>query len=239
MTERGAGDLHILPGRLEIGPSHAAWDGVSLEIKIDERCMPEQRRLRGTIRVTTPGLIDHEVMLDGQGRHHWRPLAPKARVHVELESPGLEWSGTAYFDSNHGAEPLEKGFSAWSWSRALHGNDVLVLYDAVRRDGTKLAVARLFGADGVKDVVAPPQVDLKPGLWGVRRPTRCDPGARPTLVRRLEDAPFYTRSEIRTVFLGREAHGVHESLDLDRFIRRWVQFLLPFRMPRIAKRASQ
>ncbi|HBM14153.1 MAG TPA: carotenoid 1,2-hydratase, partial [Rhodospirillaceae bacterium] len=28
--------------------------------------------------------------------------------------------------------------------------------------------------------------------------------------------------------------GVHESLNLDRFNKRWVQVLLPFRMPRRA-----
>jgi carotenoid 1,2-hydratase len=28
---------------------------------------------------------------------------------------------------------------------------------------------------------------------------------------------------------------VHESLDLDRFAQRWVQLLLPFRMPRRAR----
>ena len=56
------------------------------------------------------------------------------------------------------------------------------------------------------------------------------------LIRRFEDVPFYTRSEFTTTLYGREAHGVHESLDLDRFAARWVQTLLPFRMPRIAKR---
>jgi carotenoid 1,2-hydratase len=237
MTERGTGDLHATPQRLEIGPSHMQWDGTSLTITINERCMPDQRRLCGTIRVTPPALIDHEVTLDTAGRHRWRPFAPKARVAVALESPSLQWSGTAYFDSNNGDDPLEHGFSKWSWSRASHGNDTLVLYDATRRDGTSLALARIFHKEGgTTDVAAPPEANLKTGLWGVARPTRADPGTTPSLLRRLEDAPFYTRSEIRTVLLGREAHGVHESLDLERFSQRWVQVLLPFRMPRIARR---
>ena len=236
MTERGRGDLHITPERLEIGPSRMAWDGMTLTISIDERCMPDQRRLRGVIRVTPPALIDHEVVLDATGRHRWRPLAPKAAVSVALDSPMLQWSGSAYFDSNHGDEPLESGFSTWSWSRAGHGDNTLVLYDAVRRDGSRIGVARVFHDGGATtDVIAPAEVMLKPGLWGVARPTRADAGAVPCLLRRLEDAPFYTRSEIRTVLLGREAHGVHESLDLDRFSRRWVQALLPFRMPRQAR----
>ena len=45
----------------------------------------------------------------------------------------------------------------------------------------------------------------------------------------LEDTPFYTRSQILT-----EAGSfMHESLDLTRFCQPWVQFLLPFRMPRM------
>ena len=44
----------------------------------------------------------------------------------------------------------------------------------------------------------------------------------------LEDTPFYTRSEIQVG----GGQFMHESLDLHRFCRPWVQFLLPFRMPR-------
>jgi carotenoid 1,2-hydratase len=35
--------------------------------------------------------------------------------------------------------------------------------------------------------------------------------------------------------LGEEVNAVHESLSLDRFRTRWVQTLLPFRMPRRAR----
>jgi carotenoid 1,2-hydratase len=55
-------------------------------------------------------------------------------------------------------------------------------------------------------------------------------GAR--IVRTLEDAPFYSRSLLDTRLLGSSAPAIHESLDLDRFRARWVQCLLPFRMPR-------
>jgi carotenoid 1,2-hydratase len=113
----------------------------------------------------------------------------------------------------------------------------MVLYDAERRDGTKLGVSRIFHrTGGFSDVTPPEWTKLKRGLWGVARPTRTDTGTTATLLRILEDAPFYTRSEIRGTLLGADAHGVHESLDLDRFSRRWVQILLPFRMPRIARR---
>jgi carotenoid 1,2-hydratase len=35
--------------------------------------------------------------------------------------------------------------------------------------------------------------------------------------------------------LGEDVIAVHESLSLDRFRSRWVQALLPFRMPRRAR----
>jgi len=237
MTERGRGDLVITPDRFGVGPSAMQWDGTALTITIDERCMPDQRGLRGTVRVTPSTLIDHEVLLNPEGHHRWRPFAPGARVEVSLQRPSIAWSGTGYFDSNQGDAPIEAGFSAWTWSRASLGDDTLVLYDATLRDGSQFAMARSFGAEGQwQDVPLPPPAELPRGLWGVSRPTRSDAGHPPVFRQRLEDAPFYTRSEITASLLGQPAHGVHESLDLDRFIKPWVQVLLPFRMPRIARR---
>jgi hypothetical protein len=43
---------------------------------------------------------------------------------------------------------------------------------------------------------------MPPGLWRVAHPTRSEDG-KAELVRALVDAPFYTRSEIRTRLLGR------------------------------------
>ena len=236
MTERGRRSLRVLPERIDIGPSSAAWDGSALTIRIDERTMPGQRRLRGVVRVEPAVLIDHEVMLDPEGIHLWRPFAPAARVSATFEHPALCWSGAGYFDSNFGTAPLEDGFSRWSWSRLSLGDETLVLYDAVRRDGSLLELAQLFAVDGaVRDVAAPPLAPLPRGFWGVAGPTRADAGTRPVLLRRLEDAPFYTRSEIAATLLGARAHGVHESLDLDRFRSPVVKLMLPCRMPRRAR----
>ena len=66
-------------------------------------------------------------------------------------------------------------------------------------------------------------------VWRVARPARL-PASRDISVRTLEDTPFYTRSQVRV-----DGHEfMHESLDLRRFRQPWVQFLLPFRMPRVA-----
>jgi carotenoid 1,2-hydratase len=52
------------------------------------------------------------------------------------------------------------------------------------------------------------------------------------VVRTLVDAPFYARALLSTRIAGQAVTAVHESLNLDRFRSRWVQSLLPFRMPR-------
>jgi carotenoid 1,2-hydratase len=229
MTERGRGDIARGVQRFEIGPSALHWDGKTLEVEISEFCMPFAQKLKGRLRVHTPAPIDHEVLLNVEGNHRWRPLQPHARVELALTKPGLSWSGTGYFDSNFGDAPLESGFSKWHWSRRSDGGATSVIYDAQLRGGAQVAFARQFGAE-ITELPLPPEAEMPRGLWGVSRPTRAH--GTPKLLRRLEDAPFYTRSE----FSDEAGHGVHESLDLDRFSRRWVQVLLPFRMPRIARK---
>ena len=51
----------------------------------------------------------------------------------------------------------------------------------------------------------------------------------PHLVATLADTPFYSRNLIAVRIAGCEATAVHESLSLDRFASRFVQFLLRFR----------
>ena len=70
---------------------------------------------------------------------------------------------------------------------------------------------------------------------GIARGTRADDPARTRVRRTLEDTPFYARSVLSQRLLGEDVTAVHESLSLDRFRTRWVQALLPFRMPRRAR----
>jgi len=103
----------------------------------------------------------------------------------------------------------------------------------LRRDGSAQSLAlQVNRAGAVADMPIPPQAMMPPGLWRVARPTRSEDG-KAELVRALVDAPFYTRSEIRTRLLGQNAIAVHESLALNRFDNLAVQALmLPFRVPR-------
>ena len=59
-------------------------------------------------------------------------------------------------------------------------------------------------------------------------------GQQEKLRRTLEDTPFYARSLLEMQCGETHGLGFHESLDMQRFERPWVQRLLPFRMPRLA-----
>ena len=65
---------------------------------------------------------------------------------------------------------------------------------------------------------------------GLARSVRSEDAA--SVVRTLEDAPFYARSVISARLLGEPVTLMHESLSLDRFKMPIVQAMLPFRMPR-------
>ena len=80
-------------------------------------------------------------------------------------------------------------------------------------------------------IASPSRQQLPRGpIWRVARPARLPP-SRHLDVTTLEDTPFYTRSQVRVD----DREFMHESLDLVRFCRPWVQQLLPFRMPRLAR----
>jgi carotenoid 1,2-hydratase len=212
--------------------------GDGLVVDIDEVTVPIPKRVRGRVHLSPGGMTDTVYALDAGGRHHWHPIAPLARVEVDLDRPGMRFSGHGYLDTNWGAEPVEAGFRFWSWSRGLTGagtgdERAAIMYDCERSDGSTSGLALMIDREGVATpFTPPPRVDLPRGLWRIPRPTRSDQGSPARLVRPLEDAPFYTRSVIATCLDGMPLTSVHESLSLDRFKSPIVQWMLPFRMPR-------
>jgi carotenoid 1,2-hydratase len=233
LTERRRHAVHCDRDTLTIGPSALHWDGSALSVRVDELTVPLPSRVRGTVRVHPQLLTRREYPLDDGQRHHWWPLAPSARVEVDLQQPALRWSGQGYFDLNHGQEPLEDAFESWNWSRAAVGRDTCVLYDVERRHGGQRGLALRFARSGESEAIAaPPQVQLPASLWRVARATRSQTGIEARVVKTLEDGPFYARSRVATGLLGRRVTAMHESLSLKRFAAPWVQMLLPFRMPR-------
>ncbi len=237
MTERGHTRVERTPQVLSIGPSRMDWSSDALTVHVDERAVPWPRRIRGRIRLHAQTLHGRPHVLDAAGRHAWMPIAPRARVEVEFEEPQLRWRGHGYFDMNAGEEPLEAGFSGWHWSRAaLRDGATAVLYDATMRSGEARQLGLRIDRDGRADAL-PVEAPVALGRtgWGIERHTRADAARCATIARTLEDTPFYARSLVSTTVLGEPVTAVHESLDLDRFSQRWVQLLLPFRMPRRAR----
>jgi carotenoid 1,2-hydratase len=233
MTERGDKHVDRGPDHFAVGPSNLTWDGDTMVIALDEISAPLPYRVRGTVRVSPEMIGTTAFALDPAGRHRWHPVAPRARVEVGMTHPGVRWSGDGYFDSNFGDEPLEDGFDDWHWSRTHGKNDVCVLYEGRRRDGTPFDLALKFDRQGRwHDVVQPPPAKLPRTGWLVKRATRADAGTTPRVLKTWIDAPFYARSALATRLFGEDVVAVHESLALGRFRSPIVQSMLPYRMPR-------
>jgi carotenoid 1,2-hydratase len=237
MTERGCGELAREPESYRLGPSSLHWDEAGLTIRFNERTTPFFTRLAGEIRLTPSAVLGQSYALDAAGRHLWRPIAPEARVEVDIASPAQRWQGHGYFDTNCGERPVATDFVSWDWARAQTESGPLIHYDVLRRDGSRLDLSLEAGGDGTLVASAqPPLVPIAGTNWRVTRNARADQGYQPRVVATLEDTPFYARSLVRSRLNGAEALLMHESLSLDRLSSRWVETLLPFRMPRLRGR---
>ncbi|MEL7030392.1 MAG: hypothetical protein AAGL49_14560, partial [Pseudomonadota bacterium] len=205
-------------------------------IRINERCAPLPRPIRGEIVVRPRAFTETVFDLDGNAKHHWSPIAPCAEIQVDLDAPALSWRGEAYLDSNSGDEPLEAGFQSWTWARVHTDLGALILYEATPRAAGARALSLHADMTGRLETRPMPAALTEGGktIWGVERPIRADCDGAARVLATFEDAPFYARSLIETRLFGETARGFHESLSLDRFRTRWVRALLPFRMPRIA-----
>jgi carotenoid 1,2-hydratase len=185
--------------------------------------------------VLTPAAVTgQEAVLDGVGRHIWRPFAPVARIAVDL-TQGQRWRGHGYFDANFGTRALETDFARWSWGRYPLADGAACFYDASRHDGGQLALAVRADHDGgLREVAAPPLTRFRRTLWALHRDTRADPGTTPRQRLAMLDAPFYSRSLVETRLWGETSTGVHEALDLTRFAKPWLKPMLALRVPRRA-----
>lgn len=223
------------PEGFRLGSSEIAWEAGRLQVRFDEREATLGRRVRGAVTLTPSAIFDEVVDLDAQGRHRWWPVAPHARVVVDIDRPTpLRFTGLGYHDANDGDEPLEDGFRGWCWSRVSDPGRTIVLYDGERRDRSALRFGRIFAADGSTRAIDPPAaVDLGRTRWRIDRSTRADAGGRAEVRRTLEDTPFYARSEVAIDLDGGRLVGVHEALDLDRFASPAIQHLLTYKTRRV------
>jgi len=237
MTERGAEHVQRRRRSLHIGPSAVRWQNDTLTFEIDEVAVPLPRRVRGTVTVRPQGLTRYVAALDAAGRHRWGPMAPCASVEVAFEQPRLAWRGHAYVDTNEGDEPVTHAFDGWDWQRARHADgSTSVIYDvrpSARRGGAeagRVIAARFDAAGRAMPFEPPPRHVLPASGWRIGRQARGEEKA--TVLKTLEDTPFYARSLLHARLMGEAVEAMHETLDVRRFAAPWVQALLPFRMPR-------
>ncbi len=233
MTERRAASLSRSADHIAVGPSAMHWDGTALTVRIDERGAPLPRRIRGTVRLEPRGFTGGPFHLDRAGRHRWWPMSPSSRVEVDFDQPDLRWSGSGYFDTNDGDEPLEAAFARWTWCRADLPDGAAILYDVHHRDGGGQNLSLRFSADGSRREIRPPPGATLPAtrFWRMPRETRSD-GGRARVLATYEDTPFYARSLLASTLCGEPVRAMHESLSLDRFRNPMVRLMLPFRIPR-------
>ena len=234
MTDRGESALRQTASRLEVGPSMMRWEGDRLIIDINEMSShPWINRIQGQITVIPSAVTQVELPLTQDDSHIWRPFAPRARINVDIDRPGWQWTGEGYFDANFGTRALEEDFSYWTWGRFPTKDGATCIYDATRLDGSELAAGFAFDPDGTaRQIALPPKARMKRSLWALYRETRADLGYQPYQVRPMLDAPFYNRAAVRTQLDGEEVTGVHESLDLTRFRSPLLKPMLAVRVPR-------
>ncbi len=211
-----------------------SWQGDQLVIDINEMSGPPViAPVRGRIIVTPTALTNVEVPLTPEGTHIWRPFAPTASITVDLDAKGWQWEGHGYFDANFGTRALEQDFTYWTWGRFPHQGGSSCFYDATRMDGSELSLGVHFDEFGQAQVTdPPPKTSFRRSLWAVKRETRSDAGFKPRQVQNMLDAPFYSRSAVRTQLDGEVCDGVHEALDLKRFRSPWLKPMLAVRVPR-------
>lgn len=235
LRERALSAQHRQPDGVAIGGSTMRWEGGSLVADIDETTTPFGRRVRGRLVLRPDGAAGaRAVALDRAGHHRWWPVAPLARVEVELEEPRLRFRGHGYHDANAGMVPLEATFDTWSWARARTSRGAVVTYDVREKDGFERSLATRIGPNGdAAPVAAPYESPLPRTLWGIRRHARTDRSdAAPILGRALEDGPFYARALVHTSLDGERVTAMHEVLSASRLAQSWVRFLTGFRIGR-------
>jgi len=242
--------LHRGADYIQIGQSSLKMTDSGLEMTLHEPTKPffqrMPRRLIGRATLSAEHIFSYALPLDQAAQHEWIGVAPHARIKVELSMPCVSFEGSAYHDVNRGNEPLEEAFDAWTWCRAELPQGSVVLYDLLERSRTAPPSAHsaedllvsgrshnalLFRCDGVVEPIEfLNRAPLVRGLWGVKRETRVDPEGHAEHAHTLVDAPFYTRDLIETQLLGVKTIAVYESLDLRRFKRSWVRYLLGFKV---------
>ncbi len=209
-----------------IGASTMRWDGDRLAIDLDERTTPFGRPVRGTIVLHPEAHTGLDLPVDERGDHRWWPVAPLARIEVNLPQPGVRFSGHGYHDANAGTSPLESTFESWNWSRARAEGAALLTYDLACSSGAERSLALRVSPRGeIDDLERSRKAPLARTIWALERHAHADRGHGARVVRTLEDGPFYARALVETRLGGRPVLAMHEALAPHRLRRAWVRLL--------------
>jgi carotenoid 1,2-hydratase len=231
LHERPIGEGARTATSVTIGASTMAWQGDRLVVDIDERATPFGRPVRGRVVVHPQAHAGLELAIDERGEHLWWPVAPLARIEVDLKDPAVRFEGHGYHDANAGQVALDRTFESWSWSRARTEDGALLTYDVSCSSGVERSLAFNVSPRGhVEHLELPWRAPLKSTVWGLERHARGDAGEAARVVRSLEDGPFYARALIETRLAGRPVVAMHEALAAHRLRRPWVRLLTGARM---------
>lgn len=206
--------------------------------------------LSGTLRFGPPHKVQLPVLLGESPRqdaHFWQPLSlfSSASVELQLEDEPISFSGTAYCDHNFGGGRLEDCFLRWGWAHGFSddGSVGAVVYDTTLLDGSRHRIGLLLHKEADEPEItrsrkpppSEPPLDGDDFLWlKVPRAMSAEP-LHAQRVRRsaLLDAPFYARFGMELSdaerLPGVRLRGVGEYLDLTRFRRPTLQFLLRYK----------
>jgi carotenoid 1,2-hydratase len=218
---------------LRIGRSVLRYEADGrVRMEVEEVCAPFFSMLARGPRVKARLVLEpvasagEEVRLVPGLPHWWRPLAPRARARLEVDSEGLAVEGLGYHDTNHGEELLGARLEGWYWTRAHGPEETRVDYHLPRGVAPLRMVADALGTRCERE---PPREDwptCRTG-WGLRVPTcprACGPRVGAPL-RLLESSPFYARLEAREG--GLDVMG--EVVDFRRFHSPFIRWMAHFR----------
>lgn len=246
LKERGIIDSDRFAEGVWIGSSVMRWlgpegGGDSLVIDLDERGTPFGERLRGSVVLHPTTRTDLDLAIDAAGEHRWWPVAPLARIEVDISSAkgSMRFSGDGYYDANAGSAPIESAFESWTWSRGTRAgfrklDEALMTYDVIPTSGRpRRSLAFRVSTQGDVDVFEDrcTRIHALPRtFWGLEREARTDSGHRAKIHRTFEDGPFYSRSLVETRLGGRSFQAIHETLAAHRLKEEWVRVFTTYRM---------
>lgn len=234
------------PRDMTMGRSWIGWVGDRLVVDLDERSvpfnlvpfrrsrlhrLPPGRPVRGRITIHPEAMPGESLGIDADGLHRWWPIAPTARITVELTSPELRFRGHGYHDANAGPVALEQAFDSWTWSRCRTGDRAWLTYDVTDRDGQQRSHALTVAPDGdMQAITDSASVSLGRSTWQLDRRARLPAPGDARVARSLEDGPFYARAVIEQRWSDHRAVAMHETLAAHRLRRRWVQLCAGYRI---------